>query len=569
MSHKKKVLLGAALVSALTAGANSAKAAEVEHIFRLDSVVNEAKQAALDKLVERKQDTQTLPIGQNKQSAFAPVERKQAVQTLPIGQNKQNFSTEAKTTQMYKQSLAAGNDEASRGENDDHTESMIQVKVIDDDENGKVLNTQTYIGNQGDKLGSRSTRELIYYMNRGYFLMDRNFSSQTEFTNTIMTYEVHFAHGHQTFSIDHPTQEGNDINRFMDQPKVTKEMADYERKVNTQIVYQGAGSETPKTQTLTADFTREITVDNVTGKIIETTPWQTEDKASFTVPQLDNYKSSIDTINLTPDSPETITVNYTRLTPLYIRTLNFMQDGQSLAQALVQEANNLNELTNTLPVFKGKHVIGIKQGDIYVNDLEALKPDKDSKINATVEYANDDLGQTNPVVITAKSIVHFKDTDGNALCPDSVAQAQFIKSPDTIDLDTNETVTQGIWNHNSYRVNVKVPVINGYLTEMKDKTIFLTLDKPVIEQTIIYHKLGRVSAVDPQGRVLQYTTYPNSDDPATANILTMPEIQGYKAKTKYIIPVDPYANKEVLYTPTDIFTGAEHISKIDLKQIDK
>ena len=441
---------------------------------------------------------------------------------------------------------------------DKKQEGIIQVKLIDDDSNGRVLDTETYTGNVGDKIGAPATKDVVYYMNRGYFLMDKNYGPDTKFSNMVQNFEAHFAHGHQFFSPDHPAIVGNDLNRQMDYPLVTEEMTDYERKVQTTVNYTGADNLTPKSQTLTADFTRYIEVDNVTGQIITKSDWETEDQTDYQVPQLSGYKASMDAIKLTPDSPNQITVNYTKVAPKATITLNFEQNGQKL-----QDAQTFNTLPIDLPSFDLKHIVGIRQGDTYVSDLKNLKPDQNGDIKATVEYTDDDLGQTESQTITAKSIVHFKDADGNTLQPDSVAQADFIKTPDTVDLDTNKTVKEGSWNHNSYKVTINVPVIQGYLTDSQNTTVTLTRDQPVIEQTIVYHKLGRVLLVDRHGRVLAVTTYPNNaTNPGVANVLTLHDVKGYTPNVKYILPTNAFKDKKVLCEPINGIDAYTHITKL-------
>lgn len=441
---------------------------------------------------------------------------------------------------------------------DKKQEGIIQVKLIDDDSNGRVLDTETYTGNVGDRIGAPATKDVVYYMNRGYFLMDKNYGPDTKFSNMVQNFEAHFVHGHQFFSPDHPAIVGNDLNRQMGYPLVTEEMTNYERKVQTTINYTGADNLTPKSQTLTADFTRYIEVDNVTGQIIKKSDWETEDQTDYQVPQLSGYKASIDAIKLTPDSSSQITVNYTKVAPKATITLNFEQNGQKL-----QDTQTFNTLPINLPSFDLKHIVGIRQGDTYVSDLKSLKPDQNGDIKATVEYTDDDLGQTESQTITAKSIVHFKDADGNTLQPDSVAQADFIKTPDTVDLDTHKTVKEGSWNHNSYKVTINVPVIQGYLTDSQNTTITLTRDQPVIEQTIVYHKLGRVLLVDRHGRVLAITTYPNNDNnPGVANVLTLDDVKGYTPNVKYILPTNAFKDKKVLCEPISGIDAYTHISKL-------
>ena len=198
-----------------------------------------------------------------------------------------------------------------------------------------------------------------------------------------------------------------------------------------------------------------------------------------------------------------------------------------------------------------------------MSDLKNLKPDQNGDIKATVEYTDDDLGQTESQIIAAKSIVHFKDADGNTLQPDSVVQADFIKTPDTVDLDTNKTVKEGSWNHNSYKVTINVPVIQGYLTDSQNTVITLTRDQPVIEQTIVYHKLGRVLLVDRHGRVLAVTTYPNNaTNPGVANVLALQDVKGYTPNVKYILPTNAFKDKKVLCEPISGIDAYTHISKL-------
>ncbi|WP_267495660.1 mucin-binding protein [Limosilactobacillus reuteri] len=112
---------------------------------------------------------------------------------------------------------------------------------------------------------------------RGYEFVSSNFTSGTKFdddANTDQHFVIVMKHGTTTFKPDKPGTPGEPINpNYPDGPKVTNEDVDYLKDVKFTVHYVGAGNNNPADNVQNAQWTRSITVDNVTGKIISSTEW--------------------------------------------------------------------------------------------------------------------------------------------------------------------------------------------------------------------------------------------------------------------------------------------------------
>ncbi|WP_444510703.1 mucin-binding protein [Lactobacillus crispatus] len=198
-----------------------------------------------------------------------------------------------------------------------------KITYIDDDATGnKILDVDNFSGKVGDKIDYTTAGEIQSYVNKGYVLVSNNFKDGDEtFAKDGNVFEVHFKHGTTTVTPEKPGKPGEPIDPSNPEgpkyPAGTDEHA--VKRTGTQTVhFTGAGDKTPADKKQSFDFTRKITFDNVTGKIITTTPWN---EASHTfgyenVPVVDGFHTTVKTAGgttVTPDDlDKTVTVNYSQ-----------------------------------------------------------------------------------------------------------------------------------------------------------------------------------------------------------------------------------------------------------------
>ena len=198
-----------------------------------------------------------------------------------------------------------------------------KITYIDDDATGnKILDVDNFSGKVGDKIDYTTAGEIQSYVNKGYVLVSNNFKDGDEiFAKDGNVFEVHFKHGTTTVTPEKPGKPGEPIDPSNPEgpkyPAGTDEHA--VKRTGTQTVhFTGAGDKTPADKKQSFDFTRKITFDNVTGKIITTTPWN-ESSHTFgyeNVPVVDGFHTTVKTAGgttVTPDDlDKTVTVNYSQ-----------------------------------------------------------------------------------------------------------------------------------------------------------------------------------------------------------------------------------------------------------------
>ncbi len=148
-----------------------------------------------------------------------------------------------------------------------NVEQKAKVQYIDLDDNNKVMSESPVLtGQAGDKIDYSTTNEIANYEKQGYVLADDEFSNNPVFDNVEgneQIFKVTFHHGQTPVNPDHPHDGVNP-----DQ---------YSKDVKETVHYVGAGEKTPADNVQNSKWTRTLTVDTVTNKVIEngqyTTDW--------------------------------------------------------------------------------------------------------------------------------------------------------------------------------------------------------------------------------------------------------------------------------------------------------
>ena len=162
---------------------------------------------------------------------------------------------------------------------DDQKASVTYV----DDKTGKTLKVDNLNGVTNAKSGYTTKAAIDTYTGLGYTLVsDDTNGKEVVFDNddaVDQAFTVHLSHGTITVTPENPGKPGEPVDPDNpDGPKYPDGTDEYQvKRTGTQTIhYVGAGDKTPADNKQTFVFTREITFDDVTGKIISVTPWNVQ-----------------------------------------------------------------------------------------------------------------------------------------------------------------------------------------------------------------------------------------------------------------------------------------------------
>ena len=346
---------------------------------------------------------------------------------------------------------------------------------------------------------------------------------------TNVTEKVYY--GHQTVLVtpENPGTPGEPINPNDPNSPVYGEETDRKNLVkdaSQTIHYVGAGDDTPADNVVTQKdaFTRTVTIDKVTGKVLSYTDW-TGEKTFNTVdtPVVQGYhadKKTAGGLTATVDNPDVEeTVTYApngKLVPVD-------PDGNPIPGADTPTyPTDPNDPTKVVPNEPIPDVPGYTPVD--PSPVTPTNPGEDTP----VPYTKDETPAAK-YGLTEK----FVDEDGNELSP-SVNKGTDYKTGDKYDVTKDAKVITGY-------VLVKTTDVTGTFTD-SDKTAVFT-----------YKKIGKIVPVDPKGNPIpgaDTPTYKNDpDDPSKVvpNEPT-PDVPGYKTDVPNVTPEDPTKDTPVPYT---------------------
>lgn len=152
-----------------------------------------------------------------------------------------------------------------------------------DDKTGKTLKVDNLNGVTNAKSGYTTKAAIDTYTGLGYTLVsDDTNGKEVVFDNddaVDQAFTVHLSHGTITVTPENPGKPGEPVDPDNpDGPKYPDGTDEYQvKRTGTQTIhYVGASDKTPADNKQTFVFTREITFDDVTGKIISVTPWNVQ-----------------------------------------------------------------------------------------------------------------------------------------------------------------------------------------------------------------------------------------------------------------------------------------------------
>ncbi|WP_347980036.1 YSIRK-type signal peptide-containing protein [Limosilactobacillus allomucosae] len=186
-----------------------------------------------------------------------------------------------------------------------------------DDTTGVTLDQDSLpSGEVGSKINYTTAGKIANYEDQGYELVANDFTDGSQvYKKTGNDFVVHLKHKTQTITPNdpNPVTPGDPINPNDPNSPVYPTEADRNNLVkdaSQTIHYVGAGDMTPADNTLTQKdaFTRTVTIDKVTGKVLSTSDWEgTKTFDTVDTPFVDGYhadKKTAGGLTATPDNPD-------------------------------------------------------------------------------------------------------------------------------------------------------------------------------------------------------------------------------------------------------------------------
>ncbi|MFR0514754.1 mucin-binding protein [Limosilactobacillus mucosae] len=401
------------------------------------------------------------------------------------------------------------------------------IKYIDDT-TGVELDSDTLpTGKVGSKINYTTEKKITDYEKQGYELVSSDFTDGSQvYEKDGNDFVVHLKHKTQTITPNdpNPVTPGEPINPDDPNSPVYGEETDRKNLVkdaSQTIHYVGAGEDTPADNVVTQKdaFTRTVTIDKVTGKVLSYTDWTGEKTFNnVDTPVVDGYhadKKVAGGLTATVDNPDVEeTVTYApngKLVPVDPNgtpipgadTPTYPTDPNDPTKVVPNEP--IPDVPNWTPV-----------------DPSPVTPSNPGE-DTPVPYTQNQYGLTEK----------FVDEDGNELSP-SVNKGSSYKSGDGFD------------------VTGDAKVINGYVLVKQDNTkgTFGNGDETA---TFIYKKIGKIIPVDPNGNPIpgaDTPIYQNDPDDPTKVVPNepTPEVPGYTPSTPSVTPEDPTKDTPVPYT---------------------
>ena len=404
-----------------------------------------------------------------------------------------------------------------------------------DDTTGVLLDEDALPeGEVGTKISYTTADKIKNYENKGYELVSNNFTDGAQtYSKDGNDFVVHLKHKTQTITPNDPDLvtpgepiNPNDPNSPVYPPATARE--NLIKAAAQTIHYVGAGDQTPadKVQTKEDAFTRTVTIDKVTGKVLSTSDWQgSETFGTENTPVVDGYHADKKTAGgLTatvadPNVEETVTY-----TP-NAKIVPVDPNGNPIPGADTPTyPTDPTDPTKVVPNEPIPDVPGYTPVD--PSPITPTDPGKDTP----VPYTQNQYGLTE----------QFVDEDGNELSP-SVSKGSSYKHGDAFD------------------VTGDAKVINGYVLVKQENTkgTFGNGDETA---KFIYKKLGRIIPVDPNGNPIPgadtpiYQNDPNDPSKVVPNEPT-PTVPGYTPSTPSVTPADPTKDTPVPYTKNETPTN--------------
>ncbi|MFR0596396.1 mucin-binding protein [Limosilactobacillus mucosae] len=404
------------------------------------------------------------------------------------------------------------------------------IQYIDDTTGTLLSEAPLPEGEVGAKINYTTADKIKSYEDQGYELVSSDFTDGSQvYEKTGNDFMVRLKHKTQTITPNDPDMvtPGEPINPSDPNSPVYPPTTARENliKAATQTIhYVGAGNETPadKVQTKEDAFTRTVTIDKVTGKVLSTSDWQGSNTFGMEdTPVINGYHADKKTAGGLTATVENPNVE---------ETVTYAPNGK-----IVPIDPNGNPIPGTdTPTYPTDPTDPTKVvPNEPIPDVPGYTPVDPSPVTPT------DPGKDTPVPYTQNQYgltEQFVDEDGNELSP-SVSKGSSYKNGDAFD------------------VTGDAKVINGYVLVKQENTkgTFGNGDETA---KFVYKKIGKIIPVDPNGNPIPgadtpiYQNDPNDPSKVVPNEPT-PTVPGYTPETPSVTPDDPTTDTPVPYTKNE------------------
>ncbi|MDC2844409.1 YSIRK-type signal peptide-containing protein [Limosilactobacillus mucosae] len=404
------------------------------------------------------------------------------------------------------------------------------IQYIDDTTGTLLSEAPLPEGEVGAKINYTTADKIKSYEDQGYELVSSDFTDGSQvYEKTGNDFMVRLKHKTQTITPNDPDMvtPGEPINPSDPNSPVYPPTTARENliKAATQTIhYVGAGNETPadKVQTKEDAFTRTVTIDKVTGKVLSTSDWQGSNTFGMEdTPVINGYHADKKTAGGLTATVENPNVE---------ETVTYAPNGK-----IVPIDPNGNPIPGTdTPTYPTDPTDPTKVvPNEPIPDVPGYTPVDPSPVTPT------DPGKDTPVPYTQNQYgltEQFVDEDGNELSP-SVSKGSSYKNGDAFD------------------VTGDAKVINGYVLVKQENTkgTFGNGDETA---KFVYKKIGKIIPVDPNGNPIPgadtpiYQNDPNDPSKVVPNEPT-PTVPGYTPETPIVTPDDPTTDTPVPYTKNE------------------
>ena len=423
-------------------------------------------------------------------------------------------------------------------------DQVAVVNYIDaDDSNAIITSSGNLTGKAGEKIDYSTASTIEELENKGYVLVSDGFPAGATFDNddnTTQIYTVVLKHGTVPVTPENPGKPGEPINpNDPDGPKWPEGTGENGiKRTGTQTIhYEGAGDKTPGDDVQTFDFTKKMLVDKVTGKIIDAGEWNvTSHKFGYKdTPVIEGYHADKRNAGGSVVTPEDLNKEIVVTYQPNGKIIPVDPNGDPIPN--VPTPTYPTDPTDPTKVVPDEPVPEIPGLIPSVPTVTPENPGKDTPVPYTPVKDPDKV-----TTVEGKQIIHFVDGDNNKPLKDPNIQTYEFK------------ITNGVPNESSHTFTlVNVPVIPGYVAEIKSaggKTV--TPDKPLAEVTVVYHKIGKIVPVDPNGNPIPNVPTPSyTNDPTDPTKVVpnepVPAIPGKTPDKTTVTPIDPTKDTPVVY----------------------
>ena len=396
----------------------------------------------------------------------------------------------------------------------------------------------------GTKVTYDKDKVITELTNKGYKVINPDVTIPGEIAKGTTNVTIYVEHDLVPVTPDKPGKAGEPINpNDPNGPKWPDNTGENSlKKTGTQTIhYTGAGDKTPKDDVQSFTFTKTMVVDKVTGKVVDSGKWNVTSHTfgSVDTPVVDGYHADKRTAGGTTITPEdlnkTVTVNYSQNGKI----IPVDPSGKPIPN--VPTPQYPTDPTDPTKVVPDEPVPTIPGYTPSQNTVTPTDPGKDTPVVYNKNVTPTPEVPT-PDTVTGKQTINFVDGD-NGNTP--------LRDPDV----QTHKFTNG---ESSYTFGtITVPVIDGYVAEVRTaggKTV--TPDNPDANVTVVYHKIGKIVPVDPNGNPIPDAPTPSyKNDPTDPTKVVpnepVPNVPGYTPRENSVTPVDPTKDTKVVYTKPD------------------